>query len=342
MAETKHISVLLDETIESLQLKEGMTVVDVTLGGGGHSREILKRIGATGRLIALDMDSAAIERLDPSIRDDARVRIIHKNFAFLEEALAEAGIASGAVDAIVADLGFSSDQIEAADRGLSFMLEGPLDMRLDPTEERTARDAVNTMPEGELARILREYGDEVRARQIARAIVKARNESPIETTRELAEVIERATPLALRRRSAIHPATKTFQALRIAVNREFERLNEFLPQAVKSLRMGGVLAIISFHSGEDRIVKHFLRDAAGGCSCPKNFPLCLCGKKPLIRILTTKPILPSEEELIRNPRARSAKLRVAERVGGEDAKQKTDAYAKKQNSPGGQTVSKRG
>jgi len=242
------------------------------------------------------------------------VQLIHTNSAQLEAALAEVGVIRGGVDAILADLGFSSDQIEAADRGLSFRLDGPLDMRLDPTEERTARDLVNTLSEIELARIFREYGDELRAGALARAIVKARGEVPIETTRRLAEVIEQATPMRFRRNSAIHPATKIFQALRIAVNREFERLNAFLPQAVDALRVGGRLAIISFHSGEDRIVKRFFREAAGGCICPKDFPLCRCGRKPLIRILTTKPIVPTEAELTRNPRARSAKLRVVERV----------------------------
>jgi 16S rRNA (cytosine1402-N4)-methyltransferase len=337
---TRHISVLLDETIDALQLHEGMTVVDVTLGGGGHSRVILEKISVTGRLIALDMDAGAVERFREDRQDDARIRVFHANYASLEEVLAEAGVSE--VDAIVADLGFSSDQIEAADRGLSFRLEGPLDMRLDPTEERTAQVLVNTLSEDALTKIFREYGDEPRAHAIAKALVKAREEAPITTTTALAEVIERSTPMRFRRNSAIHPATKSFQALRIAVNREFERLNMFLPQAVRSLRMGGHLAIISFHSGEDRIVKHFLREAAGGCICPKNFPLCRCGKKPLIRILTTKPILPSEAELTRNPRARSAKLRVAERVDGEHPKQKTDIYAKKQNSPSGAAGFERG
>ena len=329
MTETKHISVLLNETIEGLNLKEGSTVVDATLGGGGHSRAILERIGATGRLIALDADAGAVGRFRQIMKNDARVTVLHRNFAFLEEALHEAGVKIGEVDAIVADLGFSSDQIEAADRGFSFRLDGPLDMRLDPTEQRTAREVVNTFSQDQLTTLLREYGDEKRAKVLARAIVRARERTPIETTHALTEVIERATPERIRRASTIHPATKTFQALRIAVNREFERLNMFLPQAVRSMRMGGRLAIISFHSGEDRIVKRFFREAAGGCICPKDFPLCVCGKSPLIRIRTAKPIVSSESELIRNPRARSAKLRVVEKI------QKQTAYAVPSNIPQG-------
>lgn len=314
MTATKHISVLPKETIDGLNLKEGAVVVDVTLGGGGHSQMILDRIGATGKLIALDVDPQAIERFKEQTNGDARVRVVCKNFAQLEEALTEAGVEMGSVDAIVADLGFSSDQIESADRGLSFLLDGPLDMRLDPTEERTAGELVNTLDERSLAVLLREFGDEQRSRQIARAIVQARERKSFMTTRELAEVIEQSSPMRMRKKSGIHPATKSFQALRIAVNKEFECLEKFLPQAFGSLRVSGRLAIISFHSGEDRIVKRFFRDIAGGCICPKDFPICRCGKVPLIRILTKKPIIAASEELCDNPRSRSAKLRVAEKI----------------------------
>ena len=314
MVATKHISVLPKETIDGLNLQEGAVVVDATLGGGGHSRMILDRIGERGKLIALDVDPEAIRRFREQTKDDNRVQIVHKNFSQLEEALAEAGIERGEVDAIVADLGFSSDQIESADRGLSFLLDGPLDMRLDPTEERTAGELVNTLDEQVLAALLWEFGDESRSRQIARAIVRARERKPLETTRELAEVIEQTSPIRARRKSGIHPATKSFQALRIAVNKEFECLEKFLPQAFGSLRVSGRLAIISFHSGEDRIVKRFFRDIAGGCICPKDFPICRCGKVPLIRILTKKPIIADSEELHNNPRSRSARLRVVEKI----------------------------
>ncbi|MEI8103982.1 MAG: 16S rRNA (cytosine(1402)-N(4))-methyltransferase RsmH [Candidatus Moraniibacteriota bacterium] len=330
MTATKHISVLPEETIDGLNLTEDAVVVDATLGGGGHSRMILERIGATGKLIALDVDPEAIRRFQEQTNGDARVQVVRKNFAQLEEALAEAGVEIGEVDAIVADLGFSSDQIESADRGLSFLLDGPLDMRLDPTEERTAGELVNTLDEQALAALLREYSDESRSHQIARAIVRARELKPIMTTRELAEVIEQSLPMRARKKSGIHPATKSFQALRIAVNKEFECLEKFLPQAFGSLRVSGHLAIISFHSGEDRIVKRFFRDIAGGCICPKDFPICRCGKVPLIRILTKKPIIASHEELQRNPRSRSAKLRVAEKI--EYKKQKDYEHASDSHS----------
>ena len=314
MAETKHISVLLHETVDAMNLKEGDIAVDVTLGGGGHSEEILKRIGATGRLVALDADGDACERARERFRGESRVNIVHRNFSQLSEALAECGIAMGTVAGIMADLGFSSDQIESGERGLSFQLAGPLDMRLDPREELTAALIANEWEEREIIDILRRYGDERFAPRIARAIVSERKTRSLETTEELVRLITGSVPGFAKRPGSVHPATRTFQALRIAVNREFERLEAFLPQAVVSLGSGGRLAVISFHSGEDRIVKRFIRDNAGGCICPKEFPVCICGKVPLLRRVTKKPITPSDTEREENPRARSAKLRVAERI----------------------------
>ena len=249
---TKHIPVLLHETVDALRLKEGDTVVDVTLGGGGHSEEILRHIGTTGRLIALDADGGACERARVRFAGDPRIRIVNRNFSQLGEALAECDVTLGRVAGIIADLGFSSDQIESGERGFSFVLGGPLDMRLDPREELTAGEIVNVWDERELVRILRMYGDERFAPRIARVIVSERRMRPLETTEDLARVVCDAVPGTAKRPGSIHPATRTFQALRITVNRDFERLEAFLPQAVASLGSGGRLAVISFHSGQCR------------------------------------------------------------------------------------------
>lgn len=321
MEETRHIPVLLQEAVDALQVKPGDTVVDATLGGGSHASAILRLALPGGKLIAFDTDADALERFRTSAQSDAMLRraieeralvLVHKNYSLLGGVLEQEGI--GSADAILADLGFSSDQIEEAERGLSFQKEGPLDMRLDRTAELTAENIVNTFSEAELEKIFRTYGEETEARRIARAIVAARANEPLRTTRELAELIETAYPKAKRYRMKIHPATRIFQALRIAVNQEFEHLEKFLAVAAERLAHGGRLAVITFHSGEDRIVKQFFRDRAQGCICPPGFPVCRCDQKPDLKILTKKPIVPNDREIEANPRARSAKLRIAEKI----------------------------
>lgn len=314
---TIHKTVLLEETIESLNLKEGMTVVDATLGGGGHSLEVLRKIGKSGNLIAFDRDQDAIARFENRIEaglaglsEKKSITLFHDNYSAIKDRLASIEISQ--VDAIIADLGISSDQLADEQRGISFLVDAPLDMRMDQTKGITAKEVVNTYDEQGLARILREYGDEQYARSIARAIVSARAENPIEKTFQLIEIIERSVPGAYKRKK-IHCATKTFQALRMEVNQELESLRLFLSQAIELLRPSGRLAVITFHSGEDVLVKHVLRENARGCICPPEFPVCRCGKKPIVNLITRKPIVPSAEEVLENPRARSAKLRVAEK-----------------------------
>lgn len=321
MAATKHIPVLLQEAVEALHLSPGDTVVDATLGGGGHTVEILKRVLPGGRVIAFDADAAALERfrerrasdtmIEQALADKSLV-LVHQNYSCLGGVLESEGVS--ACDAILADLGFSSDQIEAGERGFSFLESGPLDMRLDQETELTAEKIVNTFSPEDISRILREYGDESESWRIALAIESSRQMKPIATTDELRGIIETAYPRGKRYRMKIHPATKTFQALRIAVNQEFEHLENFLTAALERLRTGGRLAIIAFHSGEDARVKRFFKDKAQGCICPPTFPVCRCDKKPIIKILTKKPITPSEGELKKNPRARSAKLRIIEKL----------------------------
>lgn len=316
---TIHKTVLMKETVEALNLEPGMVVVDATLGGGGHASEVLKKIGETGKLIAFDQDQKAIDRFEKKLSTqngnevssgkNKNVLLIHDNFSMLKDRLTSIDIQS--VDAILADLGISSDQLED-ERGISFQKNAPLDMRMNLSEGMTAADIVNTYSDKDLIRILREYGDEQYARAITSSIIKRRLQKPFETTFELVEAIENAVPGEYKRKK-IHPATKTFQALRIEVNKELDSLKSFLSQAVEMLRSGARMAIITFHSGEDAIVKHTFRENARGCICPPEFPVCRCGNKPLVKIITTKPIAPSAEEIEENPRARSAKLRVVER-----------------------------
>ncbi|MFZ2226146.1 MAG: 16S rRNA (cytosine(1402)-N(4))-methyltransferase RsmH [Candidatus Moraniibacteriota bacterium] len=322
---TIHKSVLLKESIEALNLKEGMIVVDATLGGGGHSREILKIIGDSslpaaclsgrqgrqGKLIAFDADALAIEKFQASIKkeDKKNVILVNANFRNLEKELEKLGIEK--VDAILADIGYSSDQLEGAERGISFQLDSPLDMRFDQNQELTARKIVNEYSEEELERVLREFGEEKFARNIVRGILKYREKKSIENTKELAEIVSAHVP-GKYRSGKISPATKTFQAIRIEVNRELESLEIFVPSALGALRSGGRLAIISFHSLEDRIVKEKFRENARGCICPKDFPVCLCQKTAKVKIITKRPLTSGATELAENPRARSAKLRVCE------------------------------
>jgi 16S rRNA (cytosine1402-N4)-methyltransferase len=317
----RHIPVLLREAVSSLHIAADAVIVDVTLGSGGHSLDILRHMPSSSRLIAFDRDGSALERFRARISDDAvakealasgRMKLICGNFADFAEKLDQEGI--GGVSAVLADLGFSSDQMDDASRGLSFIHDGPLDMRLDQRgNDPTAREVVNEYDTTRLIEMLRLYGDESRAVPIARSIVEKRKRTSIETTHALAEIVQQALPKRFRS-GKIHPATKTFQALRIEVNREAACLEAFLSQAVDRLISGGRLAIIAFHSGEDRMVKHFFREKAAGCICPKEFPICRCDHRTTLRIVTAKPIIPSSGEVRDNPRSRSAKLRVAEKL----------------------------
>ncbi|MGN0980087.1 MAG: 16S rRNA (cytosine(1402)-N(4))-methyltransferase RsmH [Candidatus Avoscillospira sp.] len=306
-----HRSVLLDECIDALDIKPDGIYLDGTLGGAGHSREIVQRL-TTGRLIGVDRDTVALEaakeRLAPWMD---RVTLVHDNFANLTAILDRLSL--DRIDGMLFDLGVSSPQLDDASRGFSYMADAPLDMRMDRDGGLTAYDVVNTWPREELRRILFDYGEERYAPLIAAAVERRREEKPIETTLELVDVIKSAMPpQALREKQ--HPAKRSFQAIRIAVNDELGSVERMLSGAVDRLNPGGRLAVITFHSLEDRIVKNAMQQAAKGCTCPPEFPVCVCGKKPKVKILTRKPIVSGEEELNENPRARSAKLRAAERL----------------------------
>ena len=313
--EYTHKSVLLDECIEALKIRPDGVYVDGTLGRAGHSREIAKRL-TTGRLICIDRDSAAIhaarERLGPWMD---RVTLVHGNFADLAGELKELELAG--VDGMLFDLGVSSPQLDDASRGFSYMQDAPLDMRMDRDAALTAYEVVNSWSYEELRRILFEYGEERYAPVIAKHIVRARETKPIETTLELVDLIKGAMPAAALREKQ-HPAKRSFQAIRIAVNGELDALPPMLKAAAEALNPGGRLAVITFHSLEDRIVKRAMQDMARGCTCPPEFPVCVCGKKPKLKVLTRKPIVSGEAELEENPRARSAKLRVAEKCDQAD------------------------
>ena len=306
-----HRPVLLDECIEALNIRPEGIYLDGTLGRAGHSSEIAKRL-TTGRLICIDRDeealAAARDKLAPWME---RVTLVHGNFSDLDSILDELTIPG--VDGMLFDLGVSSPQLDDASRGFSYMADAPLDMRMDREDSLTAAVVVNTWPREELRRILYQYGEERYAPQIAAAIEARRNEKPIETTLELVDIIKSAMPAkALKEKQ--HPAKRSFQAIRIAVNDELGAVERMVRAAVPRLNPGGRLAVISFHSLEDRIVKLGLADFAKGCTCPPDFPVCVCGKKPQIRLVNKKPILSTPEELEENPRARSAKLRVAEKL----------------------------
>ena len=307
----RHISVLLDECIENLNIKPDGIYLDGTLGMGGHSYEIASRL-STGRLICIDRDETAIERAGRRLAPfGQKVQLVHGNFSDAAAILDSLGI-TGA-DGMLFDLGVSSPQLDEAERGFSYMADAPLDMRMDRGDALTAFTVVNDWPEDELRRILYEFGEERYAPRIAAAIVCRRQEKPIETTLELVDVIRSAMPAqALREKQ--HPAKRSFQAIRIAVNDELAAVDQMLQAAIPRLNKGGRLAVITFHSLEDRIVKNAMAQAAKGCTCPPEFPVCVCGKTPQVRLITKKPITAGEEELAGNPRARSAKLRVAERL----------------------------
>jgi 16S rRNA (cytosine1402-N4)-methyltransferase len=302
-----HIPVLLEEVVEALAVRSGGIYLDATVGGGGHAAAILEASAPRGRLLGLDRDPEAVRRAAQRLSAYGdRVAVIHASYEDLLLVSRREGYVP--VHGILFDLGFSSWQIESASRGFAFSLEGPLDMRFDPGTQVNAADLVNDLPEDELAALLYRYGEEPRGRQIARAIVEAR---PIHTTVALAEVISRALG---GRRGALHPATRTFQALRIAVNQELESIERALPDAVRALARGGRLAVITFHSLEDRIVKRFLQQESRDCICPSDYPVCQCDHVRTVQVLTRKPIVPSEAEVAANPRSRSAKLRVAEKL----------------------------
>lgn len=306
--EFNHISVLLEETISSLDIKENGIYVDCTAGGGGHSKAILDKL-KNGRLIAIDQDPDAISVLNERLGSDERVTIVKSNFSELKEVLRELNIDK--VDGILADLGVSSHQLDTAERGFSVHNDAPLDMRMSQSGI-SAADLVNTLGERELTRIIQSYGEEKFARSIARNIVKERNAEPITTTLRLAEIIKYSIPAAARR-SGGHPARKTFQALRIEVNGELDKLSGTLEDMFDSLKVGGRLSIITFHSLEDRMVKKRFNHFCEGCTCPKEFPVCVCGKTPKGK-LPFKFKTASEEELERNPRSRSATLRTIEKL----------------------------
>ncbi|WP_342756312.1 16S rRNA (cytosine(1402)-N(4))-methyltransferase RsmH [Kineothrix sedimenti] len=309
--EFKHASVLLQETIDNLKIKSTGIYVDGTLGGGGHSFEIAGILTEGGRLIGIDQDEAAIkaagERLSPYMD---KVTIVRSNYRNAPEVLKELGIDS--VDGILLDLGVSSYQLDELERGFSYKYDTKLDMRMDTRQSVSARDIVNGYSEAELFRIIRDYGEDKFAKNIAKHIVKARQDRPIETTGELSEIIKAAIPAKMRQTGG-HPSKKTFQAIRIACNRELEVLEESIDSFIQLLRPEGRLCIITFHSLEDRIVKSYFRKNENPCTCPPDFPVCICGNKSKGKVVTRKPILPGEDELAENKRSKSAKLRVFER-----------------------------
>lgn len=310
--EFAHAPVMAREVVEFLGCRDRGTYVDGTLGGGGHALEILRASAPAGRVIGIDRDAEAIRAASETLAEYAeRVRLVKGNFRNLPEILV--GLGEGPVDGVVLDLGVSSYQLDSPERGFSFRFDSPLDMRMDASAGVTARDLVNNLDTGELARIFREYGEERDAGRIARAIVKARVAAPVETTGDLVRIIEETVPRRFRPKN-IHPATRVFQALRIAVNDEFESVERGIRGAVESLAKGGRFVVISFHSLEDRIVKNAFRDSSTGCVCPPRVPVCVCGRKPVVRVLTKKAVLPSDEEILENPRSRSAKLRAVEKL----------------------------
>ncbi len=309
--EFRHKSVLLEESIDALQVRPDGIYVDGTLGGGGHSLEICRRLSPKGRLIGIDQDAAAIEAATERLREYSdRVTIIRGNFCDMRGELGKSGVTS--VDGVVLDLGVSSYQLDTAERGFTYREDAPLDMRMDQRQDLTAKDIVNGYSEMELYRIIRDYGEDRFAKNIARHIVIAREQRAIETTGELIHVIKAAIPMKVRAVGG-HPAKRTFQAIRIELNRELEVLDNSLEDMIDLLNDGGRICVITFHSLEDRIVKTHFKRCEDPCTCPKEFPVCVCGQKPKGRVVTRKPIVPSDAEIAENSRAKSSKLRVFER-----------------------------
>ncbi|MDY4253548.1 16S rRNA (cytosine(1402)-N(4))-methyltransferase RsmH [Clostridium sp.] len=309
--EFKHVSVLLNECIEGLNIKDNGIYVDGTLGGGGHSSEILKNLSDKGLLIGIDQDRDALKAASARLQNYKNVKYVHNNFYNVDSILNELGIEK--IDGMLMDLGVSSYQLDTGDRGFSYMQDAPLDMRMNRDNLLSAYEVVNNYDEEELYRIIRDYGEEKFAKRIARFIVEKREEKNIETTLELVEIIKAAIP-AKARREGPHPAKRTFQAIRIEVNSELSILNKAIENGVNRLNKGGRMAIITFHSLEDRIVKLKFKELATACTCPKEFPICICGGKAKVKIISRKAIEPSKEEVDENPRSRSAKLRVIERI----------------------------
>lgn len=310
--EFKHTSVLLNETIDALQIKPGGVYLDGTLGGGGHAYEVCKKLNEDGRLFGIDQDADAIEAAGKKLEEFGdKVTIIRNNFVNAKEALKAYGVDK--VDGILLDLGVSSYQLDNAQRGFSYKYDTPLDMRMDQRQQLTAKEIVNNYDERELYRIIRDYGEDQFAKNIAKHIVQVRQEKPIETTFALNEIIKAAIPAKMRAVGG-HPSKRTFQAIRIECNQELDVLQNALEDMLSLLNPMGRLCIITFHSLEDRIVKNFYREMENPCKCPAEFPVCVCGKVPYGRAVPRKAILPSEEELEENPRAKSAKLRVFERI----------------------------
>ncbi|MBR8658109.1 16S rRNA (cytosine(1402)-N(4))-methyltransferase RsmH [Brevibacillus sp. NL20B1] len=307
-----HVTVLREEAVDGLNIRPDGVYVDCTLGGAGHSSLIASRLGAGGRLIAIDQDDWALdnarERLAPYMN---KVTLVKSNFRRIRDIASDLGL--DGVDGVLFDLGVSSPQLDEGERGFSYNADAPLDMRMDQDAPLSAYDIVNGWDEEELARIIWEYGEEKFSRRIARQIVQRRRHAPVRTTGELVELIKEAIPAAARR-SGPHPAKRTFQAIRIAVNDELDAFREAVVDAIDLLRPQGRVSVITFHSLEDRICKQVFQDFAKGCTCPPSFPVCTCGNQASVKIITRKPILPSEAELTANPRARSAKLRVAEKL----------------------------
>ncbi len=310
--EFSHTSVLLYECIDALNIRDGFTYVDCTTGGGGHSLEIAKRMGPNSRLICFDRDKSAIAAATERLREYlSQITFINENFSSLAEVIARMNITN--LGGVLADLGCSSHQFDEPERGFSYMHDAPIDMRMDTDSPLSAYKVVNEYSENALKRVIYEYGEERFAPKIASAIVRRRADKPIETTFELSDIIKSAIPAAARA-DGPHPAKRTFQAIRIEVNGELDVIDPLIKGSARHLVSGGRIAIISFHSLEDRLVKLGYRDLTRGCTCPKDFPICVCGNKPTIKEITKKPILPSAVEIECNPRARSAKLRVAEKI----------------------------
>ena len=308
--EYSHFPVMLDETVSALDIKPDGIYVDCTLGGAGHTKEILSRLSQNGRVIGIDRDASALENAKNTVKDE-RLIPVHDNFCNIAYILSSLGYE--AVDGIIADLGVSSHQLDTASRGFSYMQDAPLDMRMDTSAALTAYDVVNNYSERELARILDIYGEERFASRIASRILAAREAEPIKTTLGRASVIESAIPAKFRHEGG-HPAKRSFQAIRIEVNGELDCIPKLIDEGIPKLRSGGRMAVITFHSLEDRLVKNAFRTLENPCTCPKDIPVCVCGKKPVVRVITRKPILPGARELEINTRSHSAKLRVCEKL----------------------------
>lgn len=306
-----HRPVLLEECLEGLALRPQGIYLDGTLGGGGHSAAILERLGPQGRLYGIDRDPQALQAAAARIQD-RRFTPIRGNFHHAKQLLAQHGVAS--LDGALLDLGVSSHQLDARERGFSYHDDAPLDMRMDPDQPFSARDLVNQWGQEDIARVLRDYGEEKWAAQIARVLCDRRQSHPIQTTAQLVDIVDAAIPKKVRARDGSHPARRTFQALRIAVNDELAPLEQALRDLAELLVPGGRLCVIAFHSLEDRVVKNTFRSLADPCTCPKNLPVCVCGKTPTVRLITRKPITATPQELAENPRARSATLRVLEKL----------------------------